>query len=128
MAFAEGSLLAQTRPNNTTDNVAYTCGELPTEVMLIAVCNNTGAPVAARLFHADDAAAFSQANALWYDKNVPANETLYFQATCQGGGLHMKRNGTIGIRSATANALTFSIYGVTAQVAQRVGRGVGGAP
>jgi hypothetical protein len=126
MAFAEGSLLAQTRPNNTTDNVAYTCGELPTEVMLIAVCNNTAGAIAARIYHDDAAAGLSIANAIWYDKAIPANETLYFQATCQGGGLHMKKSGTIGIRSATANALTFSIYGVTAQVAQRVGRGVGG--
>jgi hypothetical protein len=123
--FAEGSLLAQARPNNTTDNVVFTGGELATEVMLIIIANNTAGAIAVRLYHDDAAAGFGIGNALYYDKAVPANDSLIFQAQGQGSGLFVKKGGLIGMRSATANALTVSVYGITAQAAQRVARGVG---
>jgi len=123
MDFAKGSLLAQVAPANTTAATAYTCGDVPTEITRILVCNTTAVAAAARIFHDDAAASYVAGTALWYDKNIPANETVELTSPSVGAGIHLKKSGTIGVRTGTANALTFSIYGITATLAQRVSAG-----
>ena len=109
---ANGSLLAQERPSGTTDTTAFTA-QMRTEITCIYICNSTGSAVSARIFHDDDGSTYSQANALFYDKSIPANDTLVILTEGIGSVATLKKDGTIGIRTGTANALTFSIYGVT---------------
>jgi len=118
--------LAQVRPPTAgTAVAAFTCGDAPAEVTLVVCCNTTGSAAKARLYHDDSASGFSQANALWYDKTVPANDVIVLPIAVVGGGLAIKKGGIIGVGSDTNNALTFSIYGVSATLAQRVSAGRG---
>lgn len=73
----------------------------------IVVCNQTGTAATFRLFHDEDGSTYSEATALYYDVSVDANDTfihdkLIFMAT-EGGNL--------AVRSGTADALTFTVYG-----------------
>lgn len=117
--LAQGSQLAQLRPGDTANATAYTA-VIDTEVTKIVICNTTGSPVAARVFHDDDGTTFDQTTALYYDKSVPANDTIVLEAATLGAGVQVQIGGSIGVRSATGSALTFTIYGVTASIADRV--------
>lgn len=115
--FASGSLLAQVRPGVTTAVEAF-AATLRTEVMRIVVCNTTGSAANFSLFH-DDAggSTFDQTTALHYVQSVPANSTIEIVADAIGGGIMLNIDGQIGVQSGTASALTYSIYGVTANIA-----------
>lgn len=115
--LAPGSLLAQSRPSGTTAVEAF-AASLRTEVTLIAVCNTTGSAVDFSVYH-DDAggSTFDQSTALHYEQALAANATVYLAAAAMYGGFALKPGGQIGIRTATASALNFSIYGVTQEIA-----------
>ena len=109
---ASGSLLGQSRPANTTAASAFTAN-LRTEITAIYVCNTTGSAVDCRVFHDDDGSTFDQTTALYYDVSIPANDTLVLAAQTANGGITVSDGGQIGVRTATASALTFSLYGIT---------------
>lgn len=109
---ASGSLLSQLRPANINAASAFTAS-VPTEVTAIYVANTTGAAVSCRIFHDDDGSTFNQDTALYYDVSVPANETLVLLSAVINGGISVQPGGQIGVRSASGNALNFSIYGIT---------------
>lgn len=109
---AAGSQLAQARPSNTSAGVAYTAPlDLRVEVTRVVICNTTGSPVAASLFHDDDGTSFDQSTALLFAKPVPANDAIELSFDL-GAGLFLSQGAALGVRSATASALTFSFYGV----------------
>src|SRR5258706_1203014 len=113
---AQGERLARVRPANTSDTLAFTAS-LPTEVTRLLIANNTAGAIAFRLYHVTGAGAFGIDNAVWYDKSVAANDTFIDQATNDNAGIQLAAGDTIGVRTATANALVFHIYGVTASIA-----------
>ena len=105
-----GTLLAQTRPANTTAATAYTAS-IQTEITRILVANTTVLAATFRLFHDDDGTTYDQTTALYYDESIAANTTKVINMEAQGCGLFVAKSGTIGVRTGTADALTFSLYG-----------------
>jgi hypothetical protein len=123
---AEGKLLAQIRPSGTTAVQAYQSPPaaaskgLRTEIMTIFVCNTTGSAVNFSLYHHDSGTTYNQTTALYYSVSLAANTTQKIECQTANGGLAIKPGGTLGVQSSTADALNFSVYGVTQQLAVRV--------
>ena len=109
--LAPGSLLGQVRPSSTASTTAYTA-TLETEITQIKVCNTSGAGRTFRLFHDDDGTTYDETTALHWDESVSANTTTSIQAQELGGGISIRKDGTIGVKSDAANGLTFSLYGI----------------
>lgn len=118
MNAAAGSLLAQSRPSGTTAATLFTA-TMPTEITSIVVCNTSAAAATFRICHDDDGTTYDQTTALYYDANINAGETMWLSGGFIGGGMHMAKDGTLGIRTNTASALTFSAYGITASLGGR---------
>lgn len=119
MNFASGSQLAQSRPSGTTAVSAFTA-LMPTEITRIIVCNTTGTAANMSIYHDDDGSTFDATTALYESKSVPANDSIEIKAESIGAGLMMAKNGQIGVKTGTANALTFTIYGITANIAEKL--------
>jgi len=117
LSLASGEQLAQSRPSGTTAVSAFTAS-LVTEVTLIAICNTTAGAVNYSLYHDDDGSTFDQTTALHYSQSISANSTVYVGAESIGAGIVVKPDGQIGIQTSSANALTFTLYGVTEAVAR----------
>ena len=113
---AQGSRLAVTRPSDTTAATAFTAS-VNTEVTRIVVCNTSGVASSFRLFHGASGDSYDEANALFWDHPVPANGTVDIYADSANSGISMQPDEILGVRSGNANALTFSVYGVTAVIA-----------
>lgn len=122
---ARGSLLGQIRPANTTATAIFTC-VVPIEISLVVVCNTTGSAAAFRLFHDESGSTYDESNALYWDKSVSANDTLFIKPESIGSGFMLNKDDTLGIRTDTANALTITVYGVTAELAEPLNRNVFG--
>ena len=117
LSFASGSQLAQSRPSGTSAVSVFTA-DMVTEITLIVVCNTTGSAAAFSIFHDDDGSTFDQTTALHYTQTIAANDTVYITSDAVGAGLFVAINGQIGVQTDTSNALTFSIYGITENIAQ----------
>jgi hypothetical protein len=115
---ALGSRLAVIRPADTLANLAFTAA-LNTEITKIFVCNVTGGALTFRLFHGLAGDSFDEENALYYDAAVAANSTVVVEGMSPNAGLLMQPEEILGVRSSSANGLTFSIYGVTAPIAEQ---------
>lgn len=114
---ARTTLLAQTRPSSTSAATAYTApAGTRVEVKKIVIANTTGSAVTYRLFHHDTGTTYDQTTALAYDVSVPANSSHVWSAQ-EDDGIGLRAGGSVGVRTDTNNALTFSIYGVV-QVAR----------
>jgi hypothetical protein len=107
-----GAQLFQNRPSGTTNTTAFTATQL-TEFTRILVCNTTGSAVTFRLFHDDSGSTMDQSTALFYDVSIAANTTEDIISQVKDAGLSVAKDGTIGIRSSTADALNFTGYGTT---------------
>jgi hypothetical protein len=118
-SLALGSLLAQVRPADTANLNAFTA-TLDTEVMLITVANTSGGAASCRIFHDDDAAIFDESTALFWDFPVAVDAPVIFQARAEGSGIQLVIGASMAVRSSVANALTFSIYGATETLAERI--------
>lgn len=117
--LAVGGLVGQIAPTDTSAVTAYEQELLPVlEVTSICVCNTTGTAATFRLFHDVGGSTYAASNALYYDKSVPANDSIWIRAESMGAGISLAKGDTLGVRSGTANALTFSVYGAGAQVAR----------
>lgn len=122
---AQGSRLFNTRPTDTADTLAFTA-TLNTELTKLLVCNTTGGAVTFRFYHLPEGVAVSSLDyALWYDKSVAANDTFIFGGETGNGGIQLEEGDTILVRSATANALAFQGYGITASIAPEQQQGQG---
>jgi len=112
-------LVAQLAPANTSTATLYTQSNLPSlEVSSICVCNTTGTAATFRLHHDVNGTTYAAGNALYYDKSVPANDSIWIKAESMGAGISLGEGDSLGVQSGTANALTFSVYGTGAQVAK----------
>lgn len=113
---AQGSRLFSVRPADTAEATAFTAS-IQTELTKLFVCNNTAAPLAFRLWHVTNGDVSSLTNAIYYDKAVPANDTVIFGGDTPNGGIHLEEGDFLVVRSASANGLAFNGYGVTATIA-----------
>jgi hypothetical protein len=112
-------LLLQVRPADTNNNL-YTAPShvLWAVVTKVVVCNATAGGLTFRLFHdiggniVAGPAAADQDHALFWDKNVPANDSIERSyGDTDDSGLYVQPGGIIAFASGSASNLTCSIYG-----------------
>lgn len=118
--LAVGSRLAQVRPSNTDFLEAFSTNVPNVEVTTILVANTTGVAATFRLCHSIGATDVTdETTALYWDKSVNPNDTFPIRAEAQGSGIFVGNRllDKLFVRSGTANALTFTFYGVSANVA-----------
>lgn len=115
---ARGALLAQVNPGAAIDWCVVAQG-IEVEITRIVICNVTGGAVLASVHHDDTGAAGAGiANALVYQKSIPANTYEVIEAQSEGSGILLSSGGRLGVQPGTANGLTFSVYGVTARASE----------
>lgn len=116
LSFSSGEQLAQSRPSGTTATSIYTAS-LVTEITSICICNTTGSAAAFSIYHDDDGSTFDQTTALHYSQTIAGNSTEYISSNSVGAGLMIRADGQLGVQTDTANALTFTVYGITEEIA-----------
>lgn len=115
MTPASGEQLAQSRPSGTSAVSVYTASHR-TEFTLIVVANTTGTAADFSIYHDDDGSTFNATTALYESVSLAANESLRLVFEV-GSGIMVKQDGQIGVKTGTADALTFTFYGTTANIA-----------
>ena len=129
ISHAQGELLAQVRPGVTTPVLAFTAGELRTEITLIlCVIDPVSGPAQSdvALYHDDSGGStFDQSTIILSETRLQLLQTNdLFQGQHPGSGLLIQPGGELAVQCADANDVTFSIYGVTETRAERLsGRG-----
>jgi len=112
MMFASASQLAQSRPSGTSAVTLYTA-TMRTEITSLIVANTSNASAHYSVYHDDDGTSYAQGTALVYEASLNANTSTVLYAGNSPGGITVQAGGSIGVKSGTASAITYSIYGVT---------------
>lgn len=100
-------VLGQAAPSGTTDVNLYTVpASTSTVVSSLVIANVTASDANVRVFIRVGGAAAAQANAVAYDVKVTANSHVAFTE-----GWTLAATDIITVRTATANALTFTLFG-----------------
>jgi hypothetical protein len=109
MSTVFSKVLGQAAPADTTAVALYTKSQdAIAKLGKLMICNTTGTNATCRVFVDDDGATYVAANAILYDKVVPLNDTI--EVDFDGGTL-FTASGTVGIRTGTNDALTFTLFG-----------------
>lgn len=121
---AQGELLAQLRPSNTSAQMLYTAQGLRTEItLIIATVRDGGSSTEIFLYHDDNGTTYNDDTVIASDTKIEDDTDVIFQARHPGSGIMIKPGGSLGVKVNSANDVNFSVYGVTETVAERV-RGV----
>ena len=101
-------LLGQLTPANTTAASIFSPDKRDLfTIESIVICNTTGSAATYRLFLDKDGSTYSTATALAYDVSLPANSTTIFEVN-----MYMRDPaGNLAVRTGTADALTFTVFG-----------------
>lgn len=110
---APGSQLAQSRPSGTSAVTLFSAGSTRVEVTRVVVANVTASAATYSLYHDDDGTTYDQGTALAYEVSLPANSWLVLDFEGMGSGITIQAGGAMGIKSGTASAITYTVYGVT---------------
>jgi len=125
ISHAQGELLARVRPGVITPVLAYTGGQLRTEITLIlCVIDPVGGPASSdvALYH-DDAGSstFDLSTIILSETRMQlTQDNILFQAQHPGSGILLKPGAELAVQTADINDVTFSIYGITETRAERV--------
>lgn len=117
---AQGSRLAVLRPDSTDMTLAFTAS-INTEITNIFVANTTGSTATFRICHVGPLDIADENNALFWDVEVLSGDTQIIFADSPNAGVTLAVDDTLHVRTDTADALTFTLYGVTATIAQQLG-------
>ena len=99
--------LGQLKPAGTTLTDLYTVGDLiQTTISTLVICNQSGSAEACRISVAPLGAADTLAHYLYYDKSVPANDSLFMTI-----GICLQATDIVRVYSASGN-ISFTIFGV----------------
>jgi hypothetical protein len=122
VTHAQGVLLAQIIPGVTTAVTLYTAGNLRTEItLLVAVIHSgTSGNIEIETYHDDDGTTYDNTTLISSISRADNADGLVFQARHPGSGILIARGGSIGVKISTASVVTFSAYGVTETLAERV--------
>lgn len=109
MATITGKQLAQARPANTTAVSLYSpAANVDARLTQIVICNTTAVAATFRLFHDDNGTTYDESTALYWDISVSGNDSVTL-----GLAAYMADDtGNFAIRTGTASALTFTLYGL----------------
>jgi hypothetical protein len=106
--------ISQTRPANATAVSVYTIADhYRTEIRKIVVCNTSSLAATFRIFHDEDGSTYDETTALFWNVPIDSGETVTITEEYWIDG---RSNGNFAVRSATGNALTFTIYGAEEKV------------
>lgn len=107
MAWQE-KLLFQSRPAGTTAATAYSLPASTTTIIkTIVVVNTSGAAATFRLFMHNTGSTYDETTAIAWDVSLSAGAVQQFDGFYVLNGT----GATFGVRTNTANALTFSGFG-----------------
>lgn len=113
MTFASGSQLAQSRPSNANTATLFTA-TLGTEITSLVIANTSNASATYSVYHDNDGTSYDESTALYFGVSLGANtSTVVLPSQGPGTGFTVASGGSIGIKSGTGNALTYTLYGVT---------------
>lgn len=99
-------MLAQARPNTATVVALYSPAQRAI-IKRVIICNTTAGASLFRMYLDDDGSTFDESTALFWDKTVAAGETIFQDAYWAMDN----PDGNVGVRSATAQALTYTLFG-----------------
>jgi len=104
-----GKQLGQLRPADTNAASLYSPpASTAARLTQLFVCNQTAGGETFRVFCDDDGTTYDQTTALYYDVAIAANVTSKIDLA-----LYMNdASGNLAIRSSTASALTFTMFGI----------------
>ena len=101
--------LGQLRPANTTAASIYqTPAVTITIITSVTIANTTTTPATFRIFHDDNGSTYDETTALAYNVQCDANSIIVIN---KPGWCMNDASGNLAVRSGTASALTFTIYG-----------------
>ena len=101
--------LGQLRPANTTAASIYSpAANTTTTVRTIIVCNQSGAAAKYRIFLDDNGTTYDETTALFWDVPIAADSSDVFDLVVEMND----STGNLAVRTDTANALTFSVWGM----------------
>lgn len=106
--------LAQLTPSSSSAATALVATSR-TVVTKIVVCNARNAASTFSIYHDDDGGSFGTATALYKNKAINAHDTQVIEAASPVSGLGMRVGGRLGVEAGTADAITFSLYGIVQQ-------------
>lgn len=100
-------VLGQSAPADTNNANLITVGAGKSQIIsTLVIANNTATATPARVFVRIAGAAAAVGNAIIYDASIPANSTASFSF-----GITLAATDIVSVRTATANALTFTAFG-----------------
>jgi hypothetical protein len=106
MAFGY-KVLGQVAPANTSITTAYTVPVGKEAIVSnIAIANVTGTAALYEVYVQISGATAAASNALVLDASAAANSTILIQ-----GGITLSAGDVISVQTATANAITFHVFG-----------------
>jgi hypothetical protein len=98
--------LGQLRPANTTAASLYTSSNTWVAKNLV-ICNTSSGLAKARVFYDASGTTYDETTALLWDIEVEPGESAFVDNFFAGNSA----SGNFGVRTDTANALTFTLYG-----------------
>lgn len=100
--------LGQLRPTNTSAASLYSPPALTTAIIKgLTICNTTSTPATFRVFNDDDGATYDETTALFFDAEIRGNTTV----SVTGFKAMNNSAGNFAVRTDTADALTFTLFG-----------------
>jgi hypothetical protein len=100
--------LGQLRPANTTAASLYSPPALTTAIIKgLTICNTTAITATFRIFNDDDGTTYDETTALFFDAEILGNTTV----SATGFKAMNNSSGNFAVRTDTANALTFTLFG-----------------
>lgn len=106
------TILAQSRPANDTAVSVYSPPNdtVRAEITLVVVCNTSGGVAAFRIFLDDDGTTYDESTALFWDISVAADTTV--EILLHNKSWWMTNSaGNLAVRTDTASAFTFTVFG-----------------
>ncbi len=102
-------VLAQLRPADTNAASLYSPPDnRAVELTKLVICNTTGSAATFRVFLDDNGTTYDQTTALIYDPEIGGN--LTWEQDLEGWGM-VDTTGNLAVRTGTADALTFTLFG-----------------
>lgn len=100
-------VLGQSAPADTNNANVYTVPSATNAVIsTVVIANTSNVTATARIFVRPDGATAATSNAIMYDTSFPGKSS-----TALTLGITLDAADVITVRSGTANALTFSVFG-----------------
>ena len=108
MDFQIHRLLAQVRPSGTSATTGYTKPSKKTVTIThIVISNTTGSAVTVSLYYDADGSTYDETTSILFGQTIAANDTWIIDIPWT----MEVASGTVGVRTGTGSALTFSIFG-----------------